>query len=89
MSYTSFHNMRQEDVAGRFRELDCGNTFEFSREGLSDWDIKQGATHTVAVLDGNTRAARVLKTVVHIIVDEDENGAVWEKWRVKTTFYRR
>lgn len=46
--------------------------------------------HEIAMSDGSFRFARVLKTVVYIVVDEDEFGApVVEKWDVKAIWARR
>jgi hypothetical protein len=51
-----------------------------TRPDLSDMPFE------IAMSDGSFRFAKVLKTVVYIAVDEDENGPVIEKWDVKANF---
>lgn len=82
-------------ILGCFTEKDCGNLFEFS--AAPDLYLAPPAhggknvvyPHLVWVTtpwkhDCGYRRARVLKNVVHIITDEDENGwAVVEKWNIK------
>ncbi len=66
-----------------FKEKDYGNWFGYKDEPPCDWSRKQGATHTLLVLDGS-RPAKILKTVAYIGVDEDENGKiVWDKWQIR------
>ena len=72
------------DVIGQFQHKDTGATFDYAKQAgefAHCMDIEQ-FPHIVYVRDG-IRAARVLKTVVHIAVDEDENGMVIEKWSLK------
>ncbi len=77
-----------QPVIGSFVSKETNAYFEYSDQPIlhNQWAIDQGATHVVYVCDVfcNTRAACVLKTVVYIGVDEDENGnMVWEKWPIK------
>ena len=71
-------------LTGQFIETEYGKYFEYDR--LSD-----SAEHPYRVwvttpregIDSGWRYAKVLKTVVHIVIDEDENGLVIEKWQIK------
>jgi hypothetical protein len=45
--------------------------------------------HEIAMSDGSFRFAKVLKTVVYVAVDEDENGPIVEKWNIKAVWARR
>lgn len=79
---------------GSFVEREVGNTFEYS---LNDELVLAPPAHGGRnmtfphkvwvgglVNDQGWRAARVGKTVVHIITDEDDYGhAVVEKWYIK------
>jgi hypothetical protein len=52
-----------------------------------EWFAKNGATHAIT-MEGreNGRAelgAIIGKTVARVIVDENESGAVWEKWDIR------
>ena len=57
------------------------------------WGENEGATHAIKIGNyyGNEmpggesvfRFTRILKTVAYVLVDEDENGGVWEKWNIQ------
>lgn len=71
---------------GQFVEKEVGNYFEFSNNDADS--VMPAWPHRVWVggrtNDQGFRYARVLKTVVYIVTDEDENGApVVEKWDIK------
>lgn len=81
---------------GRFVEKDTGNYFEYSlNDEMTLAPPAHGGRNMVfphKVWVGGEgvcgmwgwRYAKVCKTVVHIITDEDENGwAVVEKWQIK------
>lgn len=74
-------------ILGQFCEADTGNLFEFSENRTGQ--LQQEFPHLVWVteprpgIDGGFRYARVLKTRVHIAVDEDENGPVVETWHFR------
>lgn len=78
-------------VLGQFREADTGNTFEFAdRHSAPSDDFCANAWADMCefphvVYTGTQRRyARVLKTVAHIVVDEDEFGRpVTEKWELR------
>jgi hypothetical protein len=71
------------------------NLGEFQEREFSHWFTYQPAhhypdgvdpaqwPHLVDVGNGENRFARVLKTVAHVVVDEDENGLVVEHWQIK------
>ena len=70
------------NVIGSFVEKTYEKVFEY-KFGVDDsWAARQGATHSIFVKDG-IRPAKIKKTVAYIMIDEDENGAVWEKWEIK------
>jgi len=82
------------NVIGCFRHRETRHDFEF-RATDNEWALSQGMTHEVGVAgeglagDYGYRFARVLKTVAHIAVDEDEYGqAVLESWPIKLLWCR-
>lgn len=84
------NNHRNEDqprILGCFVEVEHGNTFEYAENTDTQWVNPSEWPHKVFVgpMGEQTRYARVLKTVAHVIVDEDENGfPVVEKWKIKS-----
>jgi hypothetical protein len=75
-------------ILGGFYEKECGNWFEFSRND-DDFDFARAYPHKVWVttprqgIDSGYRYATVKNTVAYVVVDEDANGAVIEKWELK------
>ena len=71
-------------VVGEFREKEHGHSFNWTKAEENPF----GMPHKVFVgPNGEYRFAKVLKTVAHIVVDEDwntnpTNGAVVEKWQI-------
>jgi len=78
-------------VAGQFTEREFGNWFEYdARSDNPDYPHRVWVTTPREGIDSGWRYARVLKTVAHIVIDEDENGLVVEKWSIKRhSLYRR
>lgn len=83
-----------KDTVGRFVEKEVGNYFEYSmNDELVLAPPSHGGKNMVfphkvwvggLVNDQGWRAAKVCKTVVHIITDEDEYGRmVVQKWDIK------
>ena len=77
------------DCIGQFVHAETGFLF-FYAEGGCPWMTEEfigenEITHTIEINRkmGEYRAARILKTVAYVLVDEDENGLVWEKWSIK------
>ena len=72
------------DPIGQFTEKSVGNYFEYS---VNDTGMFSEFAHKVwvggLVNDQGFRFANVLKTVVYIATDEDDNGLVIEKWNIK------
>jgi len=71
-------------VTGQFTESEFGKWFEY--DGLSheaDYPHRVWVTTPREGIDSGWRHARVLKTVAYIVIDEDENGLVVEKWSIK------
>ena len=80
-----------KDPIGQFVERDTGNYFEYSvNDDDVDYINPEHYPHKVWVggegVGGMSgyRYARVKKTVCYIIVDEDENGPVLERWFLKS-----
>ena len=75
-------------ILGGFYEKECGNWFEFSRND-DDFDFARAYPHKVWVttprqgIDSGYRYATVKNTVAYVVVDEDANDAVIEKWELK------
>ena len=79
---------------GNFIEKDYGNNFEYSlNEDKDDFtlSIVENYPHKVwvaaapdTVYDSGWRYAKVLKTVAYIIVDEDNDGPILERWFLKS-----
>ena len=62
----------------------------WSKGAPDEWTHSQGATHTIHLDntvgdDWGVRGAVISpdRKSVKVMVDEDENGAVWEKWTLK------
>lgn len=88
MAYAPYINRDAGDrplIKGAFTEVDCGNRFEFAeRTPAERASFAPEAGHFIFVGENATRAARVLRTVAYIAVDEDEKGnAIYEKWQIK------
>jgi hypothetical protein len=80
-------------IIGRFDEADTGNLFEYSAND-DDFDFARPYPHKVWVttprpgIDSGYRYATVLKTRAYVVVDEDENGPVIEKWFFKQNSHK-
>ena len=78
-----------ERVIGQFTDQSGHRYFsELSHdEDNLNWGLDHGATHIIEArgdLNWACRYARVLKTVVHVLVDVDsDNKPVWESWPIK------
>ena len=94
MAYASYFNDRRGDraaILGQFVEKDHGHTFEFiERNSCDRCNFAYDFPHRIFVghngkwfESDETRVAKVMKTVAYVIVDEDENGPVVEKWQTK------
>ena len=72
----------QGEVLGCFREKDHGLTFEYAKrtDALFHDDFHPEFPHVVFVGHGEVRLAKVLKTVLTMLVDED-----WvDKWHIRS-----
>lgn len=71
-------------IFGQFREKDHGYTFEYAeRRGFPDTFAPE-MPHMIYVGNGETRLAKVMKTVAWIVIDEDEKGEpVYVQWKIK------
>ena len=93
MAYAPYHNGElngRAPIIGAFNEKDNGHRFEFSvRGGSHDIvpDIWTEFPHMVFVGpygQEEIRYARVLKTVAHVVIGEEDDGTpVVQKWAIK------
>ena len=86
MAFAPNEIINTNTIIGCFRHKKTNVLFEYSKEEHNEWATSHGATHSIYVNDifCSTRAAIVKKTVVYVLVDEDEYGnPVWEKWPIK------
>ena len=77
-----------QNPIGQFVEKEAGNYFEFSNNDEEEGTEYFDWPHKVWVggrgIDFGFRYARVLKTVVYIVLDEDDDGEpVVDKWYIK------
>lgn len=71
-----------ENVTGCFKERDYGKYF-FYKKTNDAWALSHGLEYEFTGEQERVRYARVLKTVVHVAVDENPDGSpVLEKWYV-------
>ena len=78
-----------KNPVGCFTEKEVGNYFEYSenpdrKEGCEEWCCYPHIVWVGSIGDSGYRYAKVKKTVVYIVTDEDEYGnPVIEKWFLK------
>jgi hypothetical protein len=83
---TYFHPLRSNMSVSIFREKECNRDHEVYNCPPDKWAADNGATHTLYIGKRDlhccgTRPAKLLKTVLYVGVDEDNNGGIkWEKW---------
>ncbi len=72
-------------VLGEFQEKEFGKYFEFRLAEPDSWGAIASFPYCIAVgCLGETRYAKVLKTVAYVVVDQDSNGdPIVEKWSIK------
>ena len=86
MAYAPYSNDRrtadQGKVLGCFREKDHGLTFEYAErtDALFPDYLCPEFPHVVFVGHGEVRLAKVLKTVLTMLVDEDDV----QKWQIRS-----
>lgn len=71
---------------GQFRASETDVLFEYAERRWPDDSFAPEMPHVIYVggtTGPGTRLAKVLKTVVFVVVDEDENGPVVQKWPIK------
>ena len=75
MAY-AFHYQK---LLGCFDEAEFGKHFDYeARYGFPD-DFRPEFPHMIHVADNQTRLAKVLKTVVYVLCDEDD----MQRWAIK------
>lgn len=73
----------------RVRELEHKRDHYISHGAPCEWSEAHGATHSLnceveqRMGFAGTRPAKLLKTVLYVGLDEDENGIVWTKWHIR------
>ncbi len=71
-------------IFGSFVEKDHGMTFEYAERRHPDDSFAPEMPHIIYVgCNQEVRLAKVLKTVAYVVVDENENGPVIEKWNIR------
>lgn len=71
-------------ILGQFSHQETGVAFEYAERRHPDDRFAPDMPHIVYVGNGDTRLAKVLKTVAHVVVDEDALGQpVIEKWPLR------
>jgi hypothetical protein len=66
-------------VLGSFVEKEYGHTFEYAERRWPDDDFYPELPHVIYVGDGQSRLAKVLKTVAFVLTGEGE----MQKWDIK------
>jgi len=70
------------DTVGEFYVPDTKVWFTYA-ETQDPWAVKMKLKHEIHMSDGSVRFADVLKTVVHVCVDESSVGSlVMESWKI-------
>jgi hypothetical protein len=83
MTYAPYFNDNLKGrgrVLGAFREKEFDHYFEYAERFDFPEDFHPELPHVVFVHDGQMRLANVKKTVLTMLVDEDE----FEKWAIKS-----
>jgi len=71
-------------ILGLFFEKEYGKLFEYGERLEGDKWLRRDYPHIVYVGGGESRIAKVMKTVAYVVMDEDEYGLpVVEKWQLK------
>lgn len=74
----------------RFLEAEYGLQHDIFDGAPSEWAAERGATHTLDCGRGpgrGTRPAKLMKTRLHVGVDESPEGdIVWQVWTGRQTF---
>jgi hypothetical protein len=88
-----YYNIGDGSIVGMFREKECDNLFEYTMAAdYEEYPVPNGKVvefpHEIWVTepwkhDRGFRRGLVKKTVAYIVIDEDENGPVVEKWYLK------
>lgn len=82
-------DFKKYNVLGSFEEVSVGKYFHFSENTENHWVSPEDFPHFIHMSDSSTRYAFVKKTVVYIVVDEDEHSMpVVEKWFIKNRRFK-
>lgn len=70
-------------ILGSFKEAEVGNFFEYAVRPNDGVDFAEDCPHIIYT-GGQTRYAKVLKTVAWVAVDEAEDGSpIFERWDIR------
>ena len=69
-----------DNNVGEFYLNETGKYFSFQKS-TNEWGKSHGFEYEIDVLDGK-RCANINKKFAYVVVDEDENGPVIEKWTI-------
>jgi|TARA_B110000908_G_scaffold91523_1_gene108624 hypothetical protein len=73
-----------KSIIGCFNECEDGRLFEFSKNTDSTFNMPHKIwVTTPSNLDSGFRYGIVKKTVAYLVTDEDDNGPIFEKWKIK------
>ena len=75
-------------IRGEFKHRETGKFFAFRDAGERDMALIESPHQVFVGPDSETRYARVLKTVAYVVVDENDEGLVIEKWPVRELWRR-
>lgn len=84
--YGNFNRKLNDPVVlGQFSHTETKVRFEYgSRVSINSEEPSYlEYPNVVFLIDGNTRFAKIKKTVAYVVIDEDENGWVIEKWPLR------
>ena len=85
---------RKTPITG-VREVEFKKDHEVFGGAPCDWSAERGATHTLycGEIEGpygtpgrGTRPAKLLKSVLYVGTDEQDDQIVWEKWSIRTRY---
>ena len=83
-THTCFAPTGDGSARGSFRHADTKVHFDFSAATEAEQAFGPEFDMKVWVRDEEFRFAKVMKTVAHVVVDEDEHGnPVVEKWQTR------
>lgn len=95
MSYYPLHDSLSTRSVTSVREREYKKDHEVFDGAPCEWSRVRGATHTLycgetegpyGSIGRGTRPAKLLKSVLYVGTDEQDDLIVWEKWSVRTIY---